>query len=403
MSGVPVLRAVEAPPRYERLRSLGHELETTGWAFELFDPDWTLMYVSDEMKALVGEADDAALGCGRHCLATRAQDAWSGILSEESEREWLGLHAPFFLHSNPAIEKEVGAELRHVDVLRSAVPMPPPAVWASHLDFVQCGLSPVRASYVGAPLHENGELIGYVEAFGPSLPASLLPLLVRGNVGMFARMARLAQPRRVEAAILFADLQHSGRLSRRLPSTAFFHFISALTSAMDEHVIRRNGVVGKHAGDGVSAFFLAEDAGSGPAAAAAAVETARAMASAAPNAAAAAGLSDVVADEECALNIGLHWGGALYMGQLVTNGRLEVTALGDEVNECARIQQSARGGSLLASKALVERLDGARARTLGVDAHTVSYRLVEQLVGVSPKAVADAGAIPVTDLRAITP
>ena len=44
-----------------------------------------------------------------------------------------------------------------------------------------------------------------------------------------------------------------------------------------------------------------------------------------------------------------------------------MTALGDEVNECARIQQSARDGALLASKPLVERLDperraGVRAR-----------------------------------------
>jgi len=59
------------------------------------------------------------------------------------------------------------------------------------------------------------------------------------------------------------------------------------------------------------------------------------------------------------INAGVHWGGALYLGQVITGGRLEVTALGDEVNECARIQQSARDGALLASKPLVERLDRA--------------------------------------------
>jgi class 3 adenylate cyclase len=45
------------------------------------------------------------------------------------------------------------------------------------------------------------------------------------------------------------------------------------------------------------------------------------------------------------------------MGQVVTGGRLGVTALGDEVNECARMKQTATGGALLASKALIERLD----------------------------------------------
>jgi len=58
------------------------------------------------------------------------------------------------------------------------------------------------------------------------------------------------------------------------------------------------------------------------------------------------------------VSVGVHWGGSLYMGQVVTRGRLEVTALGDEVNECARIQRAASGGAILASKGVLERLDG---------------------------------------------
>jgi class 3 adenylate cyclase len=52
------------------------------------------------------------------------------------------------------------------------------------------------------------------------------------------------------------------------------------------------------------------------------------------------------------------------MGQVVTGGRLEVTALGDPVNEAARIQESARDGSILASKAVLERLEAGDARDL---------------------------------------
>ena len=95
------------------------------------------------------------------------------------------------------------------------------------------------------------------------------------------------------------------------------------------------------------------------------------------------------------INAGVHWGGALYLGQVVTGGRLEVTALGDEVNECARIQQSARNGSLLASKPLVERLDPDDAQALGLDPLTIIYRTVGELPGVTPKAVRDAGGVPV--------
>jgi class 3 adenylate cyclase len=86
------------------------------------------------------------------------------------------------------------------------------------------------------------------------------------------------------------------------------------------------------------------------------------------------------------------------MGQVVTGGRLEVTALGDEVNECARIQESARDGAVLASKALIERLDPGHSKRIGIDPETVSYCTVAELPGATEKAVRDAGAIPVTEV-----
>ena len=66
------------------------------------------------------------------------------------------------------------------------------------------------------------------------------------------------------------------------------------------------------------------------------------------------------------LRFGLHWGATLYIGRILTAGRSEVTALGDEMNEAARIEACATGGRTLASKSLIERLDrptpSARAR-----------------------------------------
>ena len=72
----------------------------------------------------------------------------------------------------------------------------------------------------------------------------------------------------------------------------------------------------------------------------------------------------------------------------MTGGRLEVTALGDEVNECARIQQSARDGQILGSKTLIERLSEADAAALGIDPGATSYRALGELPGVDVKAVA---------------
>src|SRR4051794_41962205 len=79
---------------------------------------------------------------------------------------------------------------------------------------------------------------------------------------MFERMARLTEPGRREASILFADIESSGELSRHLSSAAYFRLVHELFTKLDGIVIDANGIVGKHAGDGLSAFFLADDCGS---------------------------------------------------------------------------------------------------------------------------------------------
>ena len=79
----------------------------------------------------------------------------------------------------------------------------------------------------------------------------------------------------------------------------------------------------------------------------------------------------------------------------MTGGRLEVTALGDEVNECARIQQSRARRRAARLQAVVERLDLDDAHALGLDPLTIMYRTVGELPGVTPKAVRDAGGVPV--------
>jgi class 3 adenylate cyclase len=229
----------------------------------------------------------------------------------------------------------------------------------------------------------DGKPFATVYIYGANLPATLLALVAQGDQSMFERMARLADPGRREAAVLFADIQSSGELSRHLSSAAYFRLVQQLFTALDGIVIDAKGIVGKHAGDGLSAFFLAEDCGSREQAAGAALDTALELASTARDTGAK---SDIEAAHELRLNVGVHWGGALYMGQVVTGGRLEVTALGDEVNECARIQESARGGTVLASKALVERLEPEHAKRLGIDPDAPE------------KAIRDAGSIPVTEV-----
>jgi class 3 adenylate cyclase len=165
-------------------------------------------------------------------------------------------------------------------------------------------------------------------------------------------------------------------------------------------VIDCGGIVGKHAGDGVTAFFLSDDCGSDTAAAYAAIDAARKLFRAATEAAEEAGDEGAPLNpDDCLLNIGTHWGPNLYIGQVVTSGRLEITALGDEVNECARIQQSAHGGQVLASKPLVERLSDEDAAALDLDRPRLRYTTVAELPDATDKALRDAGSLAVVDVR----
>ena len=134
-------------------------------------------------------------------------------------------------------------------------------------------------------------------------------------------------------------------------------------------MIDAGGLVGRHVGDGVVAFFLAETTGSESAAARACISAARALRDALGDVAARSGLEP----DDVVLRFGLHWGSTLYVGAVTTAGRAEVTALGDEVNEAARIEACATGGLTLASKALVERLEPDDAAALDLDPDRVTY------------------------------
>jgi class 3 adenylate cyclase len=98
------------------------------------------------------------------------------------------------------------------------------------------------------------------------------------------------------------------------------------------------------------------------------------------------------------LRFGLHWGSKLFVGQVTTSGRAEVNALGDEVNETARIEACATGGLMLASKDLLERLEGDDAAALGLDPAGLSYTALADLAGATEKARRDAPSVAVSTL-----
>ena len=381
------------------LTEMMRRVDRAGWAADAYDSEWRLIWVSDELKALLGNPDREQLGYGRHFVETRTLPAWNSSITEDSALRTMREFLPFILHDTPGGVEAVLAGLEDPDtraLVASIEPAPPPPMWSWTFDFVQGDLPEVSGYGLAFQGREpSGRLVGTIMVYAPGLPATVLMLVARGDQAMFERMVALVEPGRRQSAVLFADLQASGVLSRRLPSAAYFKLIRAFTTAIDDAVLDHAGIVGKHVGDGVTAFFLADDCGSASGAAAAAIGAARTIASSVAEAAAEVGGVD---PGEVRVNVGLHWGGRLYMGQLVTAGRLEVTALGDEVNECARLQEVARDGEVLASKALIEQLAPDDAAALELDPDTVAYRTVAELEGAGEKAVRDAGGIAVTPI-----
>jgi class 3 adenylate cyclase len=380
----------EALIKDERLEWIVRGLDSTGWAAEVCDADWRLVWVSAQTRALIGDPDESDLGLGEHILESRRRPAWQRMVSDEAQEEWVRQNVPQMLADDPDGAERLAAIGR--PELRRAVEECEPAeipiwTWLTRTTGVEPAVREVR-NFGLRVRTADGEPFATVYMYGANLPATLLALVAQGDRGMFERMARLTDPGRREASILFADIEASGDLSRHLSSAAYFRLVHELFTKLDGVVIDADGIVGKHAGDGMSAYFLTDDCGSKEEATGAAIDAAIKLTQAARD-----------TGDGVTLNVGVHWGGALYMGQVVTGGRLEVTALGDEVNECARIQESARGGVVLASKPLIERLDPAHARDLGIDPDTASYTTVAELPDVSEKAVRDAGSIPVTEVR----
>lgn len=408
-----------------KLAAIADELSRTRGASMLLDEDMNLVWVSDELRKLFDYPSDEKLGMGKNVIEAYMTGIWSSMITLESQMNIFVNDFPKLMYSMPGGKEQLKSLFRRclddwhyrdqfigdatVDLdeiveqlFQNMEPQEPPPFYTSVFEFIQGELPPAKiVEFCITLTDEKGDTIGGVVMYDPALPASVLNLVARGDEEMFGRMARLAEPGRRKAAVLFADLQASAALSRRLPSAAYFKLIRAITTAMDDVVVKHNGIVGKHAGDGASAFFLAEDLGSDSAAVRAAIEAARAITIAAQTAAKEVGEeTGLVESADTLVNVGVHWGGGLYMGQLVTGGRLEVTALGDHVNECARIQEAACDGEVLGSKSLIEHLTQEDAEALGLDPDGVVYRTVAELPAASDKAKHDAGSIPVTVLNA---
>lgn len=391
-------------PADPTLAAAARSLNEAGLWAEVFDAEWRGVHMTDDARLIYGgRVGLAPYPVGAHlCGPERVTEAmaWQGgQFPLEIQRRATAAYSPWLIADTPGGREEL---LRRVDPrLRDAVAQDlhdePPAVATLRFQGIYTGAGTgvdVLITFVRLR-RPTGELAGTATLFKPAVGMSILARMTAlGDLRHFRRMDAVAGPGRRPAAVLFADLESSSALARRLSTARYFAVIRRLARAADHAVIDAGGLVGRHAGDGVVGFFLAEVAGAESRAAEGCIAAARRLRASASEVAGASGL----APDDVVLRFGLHWGSNLYVGQIATPGRTEVTALGDEVNETARIEACATGGRILASKSLVERLDRDDAVTLGIDLDRVTYTPLAQLSTATEKARRDAPAVPVCEI-----
>jgi class 3 adenylate cyclase len=382
------------------LRAAFEALQRAEFSAYVWDDEWRVVAVTDELLTIFGggvERPNPPLGS--HIFSAEwveFQESRPGGTTLGSQREVFSRVAGALLGSTRAGQEQLQALIdpRLHDLLDGVEPRSAPPVFSARVE-VNFGNRTTGVDAYVAPLYTpDGRWAGGTMITKPGIPGAILSMLALGDVALFNRMLPLVRPARRPAAILFADLESSTALSRHLSTQSYFALIRRLVVRADESVVRAGGIVGKHVGDGITAFFLAEHAGSESRAARASIEAARRI----RHDAAVAAERSQLAPGEVVLRFGLHWGPGAYIGRLLTSGRTEITALGDEVNEAARIEACASGGRSLASKNLIERLQPEDAEALELDPAGLTYTVLTDLPGSTDKARRDAPAIPVADI-----
>lgn len=386
-------------PSDPRLAQWAEHIERLQWSAMILDADWHLRWVSSELKGFIGTQDESELGYGLHIAEMFLSEAWMRTVHRDSQIELFLDIAPYLIADFRSQGRDLAEVLPEpfLSLLDQIEPAETPPVWSMSFLYVDPhgggDLPDYRVDALTIRMQDHTEnMIGWMTLFYMGVRPSLITLLARGDEHMYERMARLVEPGPRQAAILFCDLHQSTALARQLSTPAYFKLVRRLWMGIDAVVAQEKGIVGKHAGDGASAFFLVSDLGSASAAAAGAARAARRIHEISEEV-----FSDTI-DDACQMKVGLHWGASLYMGQLVPGGRLDVTALGDEVNEAARIQECAEPHQTLASKQMLEQLSSNDAAALGLDLEKLRYRTLADITSASDKAIKDAGGVSITPL-----
>jgi class 3 adenylate cyclase len=367
------------------------------WAY-ILDAAWRLVFVTDDLlMSLRNAGGQTAVPIGSHFYSTESMDFyWSGTALAPIRRAMFKDVGGYVLAATPGGREQlrnlVDPEL--ADLVDELQPQELEAV-SVHSRYAFAGTDAVGSRTLFRIDDHHGQQVGLCLMFKPGAPMSeLVAARATADLTHLERMRSVERADRRSAAILMADLEASSPLARHLSTAQYFAFGRRLVRTADRCIINEGGIVGRHVGDGVVAYFLPDTTGSESATVRSCITAARSLRDALADIATRSELADV----DLSLRFGLHWGASLYIGRVLTAGRSEVTALGDEMNEAARIEACATGGRTLASKSLLERLNREDAAALGIDTAHLKYTPLGDLSTATEKVRRDAPSIAVCEL-----
>src|SRR4051812_34554744 len=253
-------------------------LESAGFSALVWDSRFRVVGITEEaLRILRLGSAGLAPPLGRHIFSPEwvtLMERSEGGVTLECQRAVMRQMAPALV----ALDDAYGSvDPRLHDLLDGIAPASIPPLLSARIH-VKFGDRTTPLDVLVATLRDNdGTLVGGTTISKPGVGGAALAMLATGDAALFDRMLRFLEPARRAAAILFADLESSTPLGRRLSTHSYFALLRRLFWRVDRSVVGAGGIVGSHVGDGVSAYFLADDAGSDSRAARACIEASKAL------------------------------------------------------------------------------------------------------------------------------
>ena len=235
------------------LQAMAIALRDAGQWGEIVDREWRWTYMTDDLRLSYGgllELADVALGehyFGPEAVAARL--TWrTGANTVDTARGLFAQLGDLVLADTPGGRDEL-RERVHPQLRALVDGLSPRRVPAQSFEWrgVHSG-NEESARVTAVRLHDDaGRFAGTVLTYKPAASMTVLGTIAgAGDLRHFERMQSVAKPARRPAAILFADLDGSSPLARRLSTASYFALGRRLVRAADQCIIDAGGLVGRH-------------------------------------------------------------------------------------------------------------------------------------------------------------